>query len=69
LTQHIKIGAGWSKTGKTSGKEYVTLSFAASEFDSNKFCDTQGACTSFEKEKFNIVTRNLVADINTPKPG
>jgi uncharacterized protein (DUF736 family) len=68
LTQRIKIVVGWSKTRKTSGKEYVTLSSDASEFDSNKFCDTQEDCTSFEKEKHKFVTRNLEADINTSKP-
>jgi uncharacterized protein (DUF736 family) len=27
-----EIGAGWRKTGETSGKEYVSLSLAAPEF-------------------------------------
>jgi uncharacterized protein (DUF736 family) len=32
LTQGIEIGAGWSKKGETSGKDYVSLSLAAPEF-------------------------------------
>ena len=32
LTQGIEIGAGWVRTGETSGKEYVSLSLAAPEF-------------------------------------
>jgi uncharacterized protein (DUF736 family) len=32
LSQGIEIGAGWLRTGQTSGKEYVALSIAAPEF-------------------------------------
>jgi uncharacterized protein (DUF736 family) len=32
LSQGIEIGAGWLRTGQTSGKEYVALSMAAPEF-------------------------------------
>jgi uncharacterized protein (DUF736 family) len=32
LTQGVEIGAGWMRTGETSGKEYVSLSLAAPEF-------------------------------------
>jgi uncharacterized protein (DUF736 family) len=32
LTQGIEIGAGWTKKGETSGKEYVSLALAAPEF-------------------------------------
>lgn len=32
LSQGIEIGAGWFRTGQTSGKEYVALSIAAPEF-------------------------------------
>lgn len=32
LSQGIEIGAGWLRTGQTSGKEYVALSVAAPEF-------------------------------------
>jgi uncharacterized protein (DUF736 family) len=28
----VEIGAGWVRTGETSGNEYVSLSFAAPEF-------------------------------------
>ena len=31
LTQGIEIGAGWTKKGESSHKEYVGLAFAASE--------------------------------------
>ena len=32
LSQGIEIGAGWLRTGQTSGKEYVSLSISAPEF-------------------------------------
>ena len=32
LAQGVEIGAGWQRTGQTSGKEYVALSLAAPEF-------------------------------------
>lgn len=32
LTRGYEIGAGWLKTGESSGKEYVSLSLAAPEF-------------------------------------
>jgi uncharacterized protein (DUF736 family) len=33
LTQDFEIGAGWTKKGETSGKEYVSLALAAPEFE------------------------------------
>jgi uncharacterized protein (DUF736 family) len=36
LTQGIEIGAGWTKKGESSGKEYVSLALAAPEFGPKK---------------------------------
>jgi uncharacterized protein (DUF736 family) len=36
LTQGIEIGAGWTKKGETSSKEFVSLAIAAPEFGSRK---------------------------------
>lgn len=36
VTQGVEIGAGWVRTGETSGKEYVSLSLAAPEFGPRK---------------------------------
>ena len=36
LTAGVEIGAGWVRTGETSGKEYVSLSLAAPEFGPRK---------------------------------
>ena len=32
LTQGVEIGAGWTRTGENSGRDYVSLSLAAPEF-------------------------------------
>ena len=36
LTKGYEIGAGWLRTGETSGKAYVSLSLAAPEFGPRK---------------------------------
>lgn len=36
LTRGYEIGAGWIRTGETSGKDYVSLSLAAPEFGHRK---------------------------------
>lgn len=35
-TQGVEIGAGWVRQGRTSGKDYVSLSLAAPEFGPRK---------------------------------
>lgn len=36
LTQGGEVGAGWIRTGETSGNDYVSLSIAAPEFGPRK---------------------------------
>jgi uncharacterized protein (DUF736 family) len=36
VTQGVEIGAGWTRRGETSGKDYVSLSLAAPEFGPRK---------------------------------
>lgn len=36
LSEGVEIGAGWQRTGETSGKDYVSLSLAAPEFGPRK---------------------------------
>ena len=36
LSDGVEIGAGWNRTGETSGKDYVSLSLAAPEFGPRK---------------------------------
>ncbi|MDZ5698681.1 DUF736 domain-containing protein [Chelativorans sp. M5D2P16] len=36
LTQGVEVGAGWIRTGETSGRDYVSLAIAAPEFGPRK---------------------------------
>jgi uncharacterized protein (DUF736 family) len=50
LTQGIEIGAGWVRTGETSGKEYVSLSLAAPEFGPRKLYANLGRAAGQDDE-------------------
>jgi uncharacterized protein (DUF736 family) len=56
VTEGIEIGAGWSKTGETSGKEYVSLSIAAPEFGPKKLYANLGkAAGSDDKDLYAVI--------------
>jgi len=50
LTQGVEIGAGWLRTGETSGKEYVSLSLAAPEFGPRKLYANLGRAVGQDDE-------------------
>jgi uncharacterized protein (DUF736 family) len=50
LTQGIEIGAGWTKKGETSGKEYVSLALAAPEFGPRKLYANLGRAAGQDDE-------------------
>ena len=50
LTQGIEIGAGWTKRGETSGKDYVSLSLAAPEFGPKKLYANLGRAAGQDDE-------------------
>jgi uncharacterized protein (DUF736 family) len=50
LTQGVDIGAGWLRTGETSGKEYVSLSLAAPEFGPRKLYANLGRAAGQDDE-------------------
>jgi uncharacterized protein (DUF736 family) len=58
LTPGIKIGAGWSKKGETSGKDYVSLSLAAPEFGPKKLYANLGKAAGQEDENLYAVIWN-----------
>ena len=51
LSQGIEIGAGWLRTGQTSGKEYVALSIAAPEFGARTLVRQPRACCRSERRE------------------
>ena len=58
LTQGTEIGAGWTKKGETSGKEYVSLSIAAPEFGPKKLYANLGKAAGQEDEHLYAVIWN-----------
>jgi uncharacterized protein (DUF736 family) len=52
----VEIGAGWERTGKNSGKRYVSLSFAAPEFGPRKlYCNLGRAAGSDDDTVFALI--------------
>jgi uncharacterized protein (DUF736 family) len=47
---NYEIGAGWLRTGETSGKEYVSLSLAAPEFGPRKLYANLGRAAGQGKD-------------------
>ena len=58
LTQGTEIGAGWTKKGETSGKEYVSLSLAAPEFGPKKLYANLGKAAGQDDEQLYAVIWN-----------
>ena len=50
VTQGIEIGAGWTRKGETSGKDYVSLSISAPEFGPKKLYANLGKAAGSEDE-------------------
>ena len=58
LTQGVEIGAGWMRTGETSGKEYVSLSLAAPEFGPRKLYANLGRAAGQDDDEAYAVIWN-----------
>jgi uncharacterized protein (DUF736 family) len=58
VTEGIEIGAGWSKKGETSGKEYVSLSIATPEFGPRKLYANLGRAAGSDDENYFAVIWN-----------
>lgn len=58
LTQGTEIGAGWTKKGETSGKEYISLSIAAPEFGPKKLYANLGKAAGQDDEHLYAVIWN-----------
>ena len=58
LTQGTEIGAGWTKKGETSGKDYVSLSLAAPEFGPKKLYANLGKAAGQDDDNVYAVIWN-----------
>ncbi len=66
LTQGIEIGAGWTRKGETSGKDYVSLSIAAPEFGSKKLYANLGRLQAPKMKTFTRSSGTPATDTLTP---
>ena len=57
-TQGTEIGAGWTKKGETSGKDYVSLSLAAPEFGPKKLYANLGKAAGQDDDNVYAVIWN-----------
>jgi uncharacterized protein (DUF736 family) len=58
MTEGIEIGAGWTRKGETSNKEYVSLSIAAPEFGPKKLYANLGRAAGSDEENLYAVIWN-----------
>jgi uncharacterized protein (DUF736 family) len=59
-SQAVEIGAGWTKTGETSGKEYVSMSLADPAFGPKKLYANLGRAAGQDDENVFAVIWNPV---------
>lgn len=51
----VEVGAGWIRTGETSGKDYVSLSLAAPEFGPRRLYANLGRAAGQDEDSFAII--------------
>ena len=59
VTQGVEIGAGWTRRGETSGKDYVSLSLAAPEFGPRKLYANLGRAAGQDDDSVFAIIWNL----------
>ena len=55
MSQGIEIGAGWQRTGQTSGKPYVSLSIAAPEFGKTLYANLGRAAGQSDPDVYALI--------------
>lgn len=55
LAGDVEIGAGWNRHSETSGKDYVSLSFAAPEFGPRRLYANLGRAAGDDDARFAIL--------------
>ena len=55
LAGDIEIGAGWNRRSETTGKDYVSLSFAAPEFGPRRLYANLGQAGGENDNRFAII--------------
>lgn len=60
LSEGVEIGAGWNRTGESSGKDYVSLSLAAPEFGPRKLYANLGRAAGQDDDQAFAIIWNPV---------
>jgi len=55
LSADIEIGAGWNRRSETSGRDYISLSFAAPEFGPRRLYANLGQAAGEGDSRFAII--------------
>ncbi len=55
MSQGIEIGAGWQRTGQSSGKPYVSLSVAAPEFGKTLYANLGRAAAQSDPDVYALI--------------
>lgn len=55
ISGDVEIGAGWNRRSETSGREYVSLSLAAPEFEPRRLYANLGRMPGTDDERFTII--------------
>ncbi|WP_286828298.1 MULTISPECIES: DUF736 domain-containing protein [Kordiimonas] len=56
--ENVEIGGGWNRTGKTSGKAYVSLTFAAPEFGQSRLFANLGKAAGQDDDRLMAILWN-----------
>jgi uncharacterized protein (DUF736 family) len=51
----VEVGAGWIRTGETSGRDYVSLTLAAPEFGPRRIYANLGRAAGQDEDSFAII--------------
>lgn len=55
LSEGIEVGAGWTRRSETSGRDYVSLSFAAPEFGPRRLYANLGRAAGEDEDSFALI--------------
>ena len=55
VSDGIEIGAGWNRRSETSGRDYVSLSFAAPEFGPRRLYANLGRAPGGDEDSFALI--------------
>jgi uncharacterized protein (DUF736 family) len=55
LSGDVEIGAGWNRRAQSSGRDYVSLSFAAPEFGPRRLYANLGQAAGQPEDRFAVI--------------